>query len=122
MTRYLHVTVDGKTPLCGRHKAHPNEEFIVSKKLSMDLCERLGVDLCDVCLYVMWRTNSHTDILEDMPKCRAGVMLWPAEESVYISCEIPKLLHEGVPEENRVHLDFHMGYWVGDDPESVVFT
>ena len=53
MTRYLHVTVDGKTPLCGRHKAHPDEEFVVSKKLSMDLCERLGVDLCDMCMYVI---------------------------------------------------------------------
>lgn len=119
--QYLHVTIDDETPLCGWHKANPDESFMVTKKLSMDVSDRMHMDLCDQCLYVMWRMNSHTDILETMPKCRKGIMLWPEEEGAYISCDIPLLLHDGVPEEKQIHWDFHMGYWVGEDSDSIVF-
>lgn len=118
---YLHYSVDGETPLCGWHKAHVGEPYSITKKLSMTLCDKLQKDLCDLCLYVKWRMESHADILDGMPKCQAGITLWSDEEGVRISCDVPQLFHENIPEDKHIHWDFHMGYWLGHDQDSMVF-
>lgn len=112
MNQIKHYTLDTGTPLCGWHNAHKGEPYFVTDKLSLDIC--------DLCLYVLWRKSCKKDILEGVPKCGAGITLWPEEESCYVSCEIPEILHEGIPEDEQIHWDFHIGYWIGTDPDAFI--
>jgi hypothetical protein len=116
----LHYTDDDKTPYCGKHLAHPDEKFLISRKLTLNLAEELKVDLCDLCLYIKWRMEQHSDVLGNMGKCPVGVTAYPGEEDIYIACDIPTLLHEGTPEDEQVHWDFSMGYWLGYDVDTLV--
>lgn len=109
-----HYTVDGETPLCGWHVAHVGEPFVLTDEISLDVC--------DLCLYVNWRRTSHSDILEHLPKCRFGINIWPEEESINVYCDIPTIFHEGIPEEEQIHWDFHIGYWIGVDPSDFVLA
>ena len=109
----LHYTIDGETPLCGWHKANFG---------TYALTEEITFDTCDLCIYVLWRKRSNFDILEHLPKCRVGTLLWPGEESVYTSCDVPKLLHENIPEDRQIHWDFHIGFWVGSEAKIMVFV
>ena len=112
LTPIKHYTIDGQNPLCGWHKAHVGEPYSVTDKLSLEVC--------DLCMYVLWRKISHADILEHLPKCRSGISLWSEEENLCVSCELPTVLHENIPEDEQIHWDFRLGYWIGLDPDSFI--
>lgn len=116
----LHYTEDTKTPYCGKHLAYPNETFLLSQKLTLDLAEELSVDLCDKCLYIKWRIENHSDILSNMDKCAVGITVYPGDEDIYLACDLPELLHKNIPEGEQIHWDFSMGYWLGHDADTVV--
>lgn len=117
----LHYTTDDKTPYCGWHLAHTGVPVLLSKRLSLELAEALGAHLCDFCLYTKWRVEDRNDVLSHMPKCTVGITLWPDDESIQLCCDIPLLLHKDIPEDEQVHWDFSMGYWLGLDVDTVVF-
>jgi hypothetical protein len=118
--KLLHYTDDDKTPYCGCHLAYPGDHYVITRKMTMKKAEFLRLELCDLCLYIKWRMENHSDILSNMEKCTVGVTAYPGEEDIYLACDIPKLLHEGIPEDDQVHWDFSMGYWLGYDVDSCV--
>ena len=107
---YLHYEDFDGSPICGRHKAYPNEDFLVDKKPSYEEADRLGVDICDACLYINWRRAVIVDLLKDVPKCQIA-----ANNNLTIThttCELPRFIHEAHPDETSVHWSFDEGCWL----------
>lgn len=110
-----HYSSDGEQPLC-----HCN--LIEDENQSGILCAKVPLVDCDLCLYLYWRTINKEDILAHLDKCGVTVFLWPDDEAVDVSCDIPELLHFDDPADKRVHWNNSMGWWVGSEVEPFVFS
>ena len=110
-TSYLHYeNVDG-SPVCGLHIAYPNEDLLIFKEPSFKDADRLGVDICDACLYInLRRVNHYLFYLNGLPKCQITRNNIVADTQ--ITCELPQFIHEAHPNETLVHWNLGVGCWI----------